>query len=1125
MKNSAIVALLIGIASLLTAAHASQNQAEGNPQIGSTAPASGKAAAPDYSREPFIYEFIHASMRYENSGEGRREVTARARINSAVGLNRMGQLVFDYNAANEQLEIRSVHVLKQDGSVVSVDADAVQDLTAPVGREAPMYTDARQKHVTVPALAVGDAVEYNVVTTAKSLLPGQFWQTWSFNDGSICLDEQVDLDVPVERALKIKSPTGVDPTIREEGSRRIYHWATSTTHYPDLGEMLRNFKFDPVSLLQGNRQPASRQIIFSTLQSWAEVGRWYAGLEHDRRIVTAEIRTQADDIVKGRTGDREKAQALYQWVARNIRYVSLSFGVGRYQPHGAAEVLSHRYGDCKDKTTLLEAFLEAEGLRGQAALINSKMQVEADVPSPLQFDHAITYLVLDGQPAWLDSTLGVGPFTYLLPQLRGKQALVVFTDAAPALRKTPDLPVRTLYRFAVNGSVDKQGKLNAVLSLDTRGDAEVLLRIAMMTLAPGQLAALMEKAAQKEKREDFSFGDLKTDDAMDTGKPFHAELRVTADIGKGDLDPPSPGEISHFIRGFLGAKQLESLLPEVAGTGKLKDGDRPLRLNGPTEYSLETSITMPSASTAGNPESVHVKRDFAEYEATSEWNERTFHGRWRLEIRVSEVSANQLKEYASFRKELLNQALLDEAKPVKAGKGGLLVFPPPSLPTAKGVHIRAPETESLFKDAMAEIKLQNWGNAEQKLQAVITLDTGDKSSWNELGRARMYLRKYDAAEMAFRKLMEIAPDDQLSNAGMAWVLTAEKKYDEAAQVLEKRITTAPEDGDAHRRLGLVYMLTKRYDKAVRELEKATALLPRNASAHFLLGRAYLKTHHFDKGAKEFEAGLAIETNDVNLNEAAYELALEKTKLDLAESWAVRAVHDMEVELNQAEVTNLAPRTMTFTLRAGMYWDTLGWIKFQKEDYATAEKYVKAAWQLTDSTTEGYHLGRIYETLKRKDEAIEAYAQTLALAAISRTARSEPSDDEKAARIRLAALLSNDSAVDARVAQSRAILKERRSVVIENTAKAEGMAEYVGVAGADGKIIDLRPSNLQNQLEELTGAIRSAAVPFSFPDLEIARLPFSGVVACRRADAPCKLSIMSAGTASNTLMSGAPQNAE
>ena len=1115
MKNLTLAAFIV-ITSLVTIAQSSQDHTAKTQKTISPSPALGKAAA-GYSREPFIYEFMHASLRYENSGEGRREVTVRARVQSSVGLNRLGQLIFDYNGANEQLEIRSVRVLKQDGSVISVDADAVQDLTAPVGREAPMYTDARQKHVTVPGLAVGDAVEYDVITTAKSLLPGQFWLTWSFNDGSICLDEQVDLDVPIERSLKIKSPAGVDPTIRKEGSRRIYHWATSTTHYPDSGEMLRNFKFDPALLLKGNLPPVPRQLMFSTLQSWTDVGLWYAGLEHDRRIVTPEIRAQADAIVKGKTGDREKAQALYEWVARNIRYVSLSFGVGRYQPHAATEVLSHRYGDCKDKATLLETFFEAEGLRGQTALINSRTQIEPDVPSPMQFDHAITYLELDGQPTWLDSTLGVGPFMYLLPQLRGKQSLVVFNNAAPAFKGTPeDLPIRKLYSIGLNGSMDKQGKMNAVLSFDCRGDIEVLLRLATITLPPSQLAALIEKgaASQAKKGEDFSLTDLKTDDAMDTSKPFHAEVRMTADFGKGDSGKASSEDLNQLLRSAMGAKGLEFLLPESAGASNSSGVAHPLRLNGPTEYLLDVSITVPSANPAIKPKSVHIMQDFAEYEVTNEWKDMTLHGRWRLEIRVPEISGSQLKEYASFRKGMLEQGLLEGSNPGKTEKVGLLADSRPAI--RKTGHIPPFDAASLLNEAEAEMKLQNWANAEQKVEAAIKIDPEDKDFWNELGIARMYLRKYDAAETAFRKMNEIAPDEHLSNMQMAWALTAEKKYDEAAKLLEKRITAAPDDGDAYRRLGLAYLDLKLYDKAVPALEKATTLLPKNASAHFLLGRAYLKSQHPDKGAKEFEAALAIESNDVNLNTAAYELSVEKARLDMAEAWSLRPVHDTETELNQAEVTNLTSRTMTYTLRTAMYWDTLAWIKFQKEDYTLAEKYAKAAWQLTDNTTRGYHLGRIYEALQRKDEAIETYAQTLALAAIPRGTQSEPSDDEKDARLRLAALLNNNSSVDARIAQARTAVKERRSIAIENKAGTEGMAEYVAVAGPGGKIIDLRPANPQNQFEDLTEAIHSATVPLLFPDVDIARLPFRGVVTCLRADQPCKLSIMPAGMAGETL---------
>src|SRR5208282_3398717 len=214
----------------------------------------------------------------------------------------------------------------------------------------------------------------------------------------------------------------------DEGDRRIYHWAASTLQYSSPNELTKNFKFDVKALLEGVRAPATRAIMFSTFQTWDEIGTWYSHLEHDRRVPTPEIRAQADEIVHGQTIDVEKAQALYYWVSRNIRYVSLSFGVGRYQPHAASEVLANRYGDCKDKTTLLQAFLEAEGIHGHAALINSRGNFDTDVPTPLQFDHVITFVPIAGKDEWLDSTVGVLPFGYLLPQMRGEDALVVQTS-------------------------------------------------------------------------------------------------------------------------------------------------------------------------------------------------------------------------------------------------------------------------------------------------------------------------------------------------------------------------------------------------------------------------------------------------------------------------------------------------------------------------------------------------------------------------------------------------------------------------------------------------------------------------------------------------------------------------
>src|SRR5262249_57015622 len=128
-----------------------------------------------------------------------------------------------------------------------------------------------------------------------------------------------------------------------------------------------------------------------------EVGAWYASLEKDRRVPTPEIRTKVEGLTKGLSTDAEKIQALYDYVSTNFRYVSLSLGLGRYQPHAAGDVFHNQYGDCKDKNTLLAAMLEAEGIHSSSVLINSSRKIDPDVPSPMQFDHAITMVPLGKQ--------------------------------------------------------------------------------------------------------------------------------------------------------------------------------------------------------------------------------------------------------------------------------------------------------------------------------------------------------------------------------------------------------------------------------------------------------------------------------------------------------------------------------------------------------------------------------------------------------------------------------------------------------------------------------------------------------------------------------------------------------
>src|ERR1700730_15578966 len=424
----------------------------------------------DYSQEAFVVEQLRSTYRFENDGTGRKETVARIRVQSDAGVQQWGQIQFGYNSANERVEIAYVRVIKADGSVVKAGEDAVQDLSAPVEREAPVYTDYRQKHITVPGLRPGEVLEYDIVTVIHTpLAAGQFWTDYNFDQNNIILDEQLEVDVPADRPLKMKNKAGMDPKIAEANGRRIYTWSSSHLEREDDQKATGKDKKKKKKKWDDDRP----DVQLTTFKSWEEVGRWYASLEKDRRTPSPEVRAKAEDLTKGLNGDLDRIQGLYDFVAKNFRYVSLSLGVGRYQPHSAAEVLHNQYGDCKDKHTLLESLLEAEGLHASSVLINSSRKIDPDMPSPSQFDHVITLLPLGKEEVWMDTTSEVAPFRLLAFSLRKKQALVIPADGTPHLEETPDeTPTPDSESSEIDGKVNALGKLGAKENYVFRGAEE-----------------------------------------------------------------------------------------------------------------------------------------------------------------------------------------------------------------------------------------------------------------------------------------------------------------------------------------------------------------------------------------------------------------------------------------------------------------------------------------------------------------------------------------------------------------------------------------------------------------------------------------------------------------------------
>lgn len=456
-----------------------------------------EAAKPsaDYSRESFVVEQFTSKQQFENDGTSTEENNSRVRIQSDVGAKRYGILAFSYASGTSSFELEYVRVRKPDGSVVETPPESVQDMTADITRQAPFYSDLREKHVAVKGLGVGDVLEYKTREhTTRPLAPGQFWTAYEFTKDSIILDEQFEVKIPRGRAVKLKSPL-VQPVTSEIGEYRVYTWHNANLAAKDESNVKRlNVKH---VWEQARGRVPQPDVLLSSFSNWEEVGRWYGALQEDRVKPTPEIKAKASELTRDASTDAAKVRALYNYVSTQFRYISISFGIGRYQPHGAAEVLANQYGDCKDKHTLLASLMASVGILAYPALISSSRELENEVPSPGQFDHVITVVPTSAGLVWLDTTTEVGPYEYLVSALRDKHALVIWKDKPPSLESTPvNLKYGPLETFNMTAQLNDEGTLQGETDFSARGDSEYIYRASFRMVPFPQWKDLAQRISQ-----------------------------------------------------------------------------------------------------------------------------------------------------------------------------------------------------------------------------------------------------------------------------------------------------------------------------------------------------------------------------------------------------------------------------------------------------------------------------------------------------------------------------------------------------------------------------------------------------------------------------------------------------
>ncbi len=379
-------------------------------------------------------------------------------INTEPGAREYSRRNIQYAAETQHLRIIAARIFKRDGTARDAEesGDAIEESTAA------MYYDARSRSLQFPGVEPGDVIEidYRLTPQTNTNPYGRYFGGLVMFGSS--LPERLQryvLITPASQNFNIVAARMPSVDVREWDGRRIYRWDIR-----DIAALSPEPKGPPVT-------ETAPYVHVSSFSTWQELGSWYAQLIAPQFTLDHALRSELDRLLAGRNTDQDKIQAIHQFVLRNTHYVALEFGVYGYKPYPVSQVYARRFGDCKDKASLMIALLRAAGIEADIALVRTRRlgDIGEQATSIAIFNHAVVYI--PGYDLWLDGTAEYAGSRELPLEDQGAMSLIVGRDGNAQLRRIPvTLPMENYTHRLVQASIKPDGRLEFTGSAYVRGE-------------------------------------------------------------------------------------------------------------------------------------------------------------------------------------------------------------------------------------------------------------------------------------------------------------------------------------------------------------------------------------------------------------------------------------------------------------------------------------------------------------------------------------------------------------------------------------------------------------------------------------------------------------------------------
>lgn len=558
-------------------------------------------------------------------------------------------LVYFHSPAQRIVALHGWCIPAQGGDFAVKEKDAVE-MAPPGVPGSELIADVRALALQIPAPDPGNIIGYEYEIEQH---PFVLQDAWRFQLTVPALEQHYSLQLPPGWEYKTSWINYPEVKERDKGNNQ-WEWVLT-----DVKEISKEPEMPPLVGVSGQMLvsffAAGGPSPKNGYADWHGMGTWYANLIADRVDPSEAIREKVHELTASRNSVLDKMQAIAAFVQHEIRYVAIELGIGGWQPHYAADIFVHRYGDCKDNVTLMRSMLREINVQSYHLVINNRRgSVTPETPAYHAFNHAILAIRLPdnvtdpsliatvrdpvlGQILFFDPTDAMTPFGQIKGQLQANYGLLVGPNGGELVQLPQQPSTMDGIQRTGNFALDPAGGLKGEVQETRLGDRAWSERWRLQSVTADKDRIKPIETLLADSLTNFNITHASIVNLQRSDLPFGFNYGFESSTyakNAGNLLLLRPRVLGNKSRNFLETKEPRKF---------------PVEFEGPARDTDHFEITVPPGYTVDDvPDPVDAEYSFASYHSKTEIEGSLIRYTRTLEVKELTVPINRVEDLRQF---------------------------------------------------------------------------------------------------------------------------------------------------------------------------------------------------------------------------------------------------------------------------------------------------------------------------------------------------------------------------------------------------------------------------------------------------------------------------------------------